>query len=120
MAGLPLIATSAAAEGMALRHRVEYLQADRAESFADAVVELYDDHEAWERLRASGTHRVRKDLGVAAMAAALERMLTGSSTAPVPAPWTAPRAANDARSAGAASAEGPASPVGDEVEHPAA
>jgi GT2 family glycosyltransferase len=52
--GLPVVATSLAAEGMFLRDGESVLLADDPRAFADAVIRLYADEELWSRLSANG------------------------------------------------------------------
>jgi len=53
-AGLPVVATSLAAEGMSLEHEENILIADSAEAFANAVVRLYEDESLWNKLSRDG------------------------------------------------------------------
>lgn len=53
-AGLPVVATSVANEGFGLEPGREILVADDPIAFADAVVQLYHDEEAWKELAANG------------------------------------------------------------------
>jgi glycosyltransferase involved in cell wall biosynthesis len=55
-AGIPVVLTSVAAEGMGLVHEEHVLIADTADDFAAAVQRLYDDPELWERLRQAGAY----------------------------------------------------------------
>jgi hypothetical protein len=57
--GLPTVTTSVGAEGIGLRHRENALIADTPESFAAAVLELYENRECWERLSRAGQERIR-------------------------------------------------------------
>lgn len=52
--GLPVVATSIAAEGMFLRHGHDALIADGAEAFANAVVGLYNNEALWCELVRNG------------------------------------------------------------------
>ncbi|HEY8270760.1 MAG TPA: glycosyltransferase [Pseudobdellovibrionaceae bacterium] len=52
--GLPVVATSLAAEGMALTNGENVLIADGAEPFADAIVKIYQDVALWNRLSHKG------------------------------------------------------------------
>ena len=52
--GLPLVATSVAAEGAHLEHGVSALIADEPETFARAVHSLYHEQQRWERLSRGG------------------------------------------------------------------
>lgn len=53
-AGLPVVATPEAAEGMSLTDGENILVADGAEAFADTVVKLYQDEILWNRLSHNG------------------------------------------------------------------
>jgi glycosyltransferase involved in cell wall biosynthesis len=52
--GVPVVATSVAAEGMELRDREDILLADEPEDFAEALVELYQSEALWNRLSQNG------------------------------------------------------------------
>ena len=58
--GLPVVATSCAAEGMFLVNGRDVLQADDAQAFADAVVRLYGDRALWNALREGGLENTRQ------------------------------------------------------------
>lgn len=58
--GLPVVATSIAAEGMYLEHGRDVLIADEPQEFADAVARLYSDAELWKRLAEAGRRLVRE------------------------------------------------------------
>ena len=62
--GLPVVATSIAAEGMYLVHRENVLIADGAANFAAAVLELYRDEALWRKLSAGGIANVRNHFSV--------------------------------------------------------
>jgi GT2 family glycosyltransferase len=57
--GVPVVATSLAAEGMALHNREEILIADQPEDFARALIELYESEELWNELSESGIRKTR-------------------------------------------------------------
>ena len=52
--GVPVVATSCAAEGMVLTEGENVLVHDDDEAFAEAVLRLYDSKELWERLSKAG------------------------------------------------------------------
>lgn len=54
-AGLPVVATSLAAEGMSLTDGENILIADGAEAFASTITSLYKDEILWNRLSAAGS-----------------------------------------------------------------
>ena len=58
--GLPVVATTAAVEGMHLRDGEDVLVADDAEAFADAVLRLHGDESLWSRLAANGRENVAR------------------------------------------------------------
>jgi O-antigen biosynthesis protein len=51
--GVPIVATSCAAEGMMLTDGENVLIRDDEADFADAVLRLYDDKQLWDRLSAA-------------------------------------------------------------------
>jgi hypothetical protein len=58
--GLPIVASSMAAEGMGLVDGESMLLASTPEEFADATSRLYGDYELWSRLRRGGYDINRK------------------------------------------------------------
>jgi glycosyltransferase involved in cell wall biosynthesis len=52
--GVPVVATSIAAEGADLRHNESILIADTPAAMADQIIRLYDDDDLWQRLSANG------------------------------------------------------------------
>jgi O-antigen biosynthesis protein len=71
--GLPVVATSIAAEGMWLRDEKDVLIADDADTFAHAVLRLYDDPSLWLHLSDQGLENVRHHFSFEAARAALQR-----------------------------------------------
>lgn len=65
-AGLPVVATTVAAEGLALRHGVTFLRGDDAEGLAAAVLELHGSQPLWEEIREAALTHLRKGWGAAA------------------------------------------------------
>jgi hypothetical protein len=59
-AGLPVVATSIAVEGMHLVPERDVLVADDAPAFADAIVRLHDDELLWNRLVSGGLENVKR------------------------------------------------------------
>lgn len=57
--GVPVIATSVAAEGTGLHDREEILVADQPDEFAKAVIELYQSEELWNRISENGVKKTR-------------------------------------------------------------
>ncbi|MFU8830759.1 MAG: glycosyltransferase [Wenzhouxiangella sp.] len=70
--GLPVVATSCAAEGMFLEHDQDVLVADTAEDFAHQIVRLYQDQELWKRLSDGGLINVERYFSRDAARRALE------------------------------------------------
>jgi GT2 family glycosyltransferase len=74
-AGLPVVATTCAIEGMGLVDGVDVLVADDAEAFADAIVRGCEDDALWRRLAAGGFENTRRhfspDIARAVLAARL-------------------------------------------------
>jgi hypothetical protein len=73
--GLPVVATTMAAEGMGLKHGVNALLADEPSRFAEAIIELYEDQALWERISAASTEHVRAHSSFSVAQAVLERAL---------------------------------------------
>src|SRR5262249_41565926 len=57
--GVPVVATSVAADGTELRDREEILVADQPEDFARALIELYESEGLWKRLSENGLTKTR-------------------------------------------------------------
>lgn len=62
--GLPVVATTTAAEGMHLQDGVDVLIADSAPDFADAVLRAYRTQSLWEQLSDGGLANVRANFSV--------------------------------------------------------
>jgi glycosyltransferase involved in cell wall biosynthesis len=73
--GLPVVATSCAAEGMYAESGRDLLLADDAESFAAAVVRLYRDPVLWQRLAEHGRINVETHFSVAAARRSMSDLL---------------------------------------------
>ncbi len=73
--GLPVVATSQAAEGMFLVDGVSVLLADEAASFADAVIRLYADEQLWDRLSAKGIDVMERHFSFAAARRSLVQLV---------------------------------------------
>ena len=52
--GVPVVATSIAAEGMSLRSDDEIIVADSPEAMASQIIRIHDNAEVWQRLSAAG------------------------------------------------------------------
>ena len=57
--GVPVVATSVAVDGTELRDREEILVADEPEDFAQALIELYESEDLWNRLSDNGLTKTR-------------------------------------------------------------
>jgi glycosyltransferase involved in cell wall biosynthesis len=75
--GLPVVATTIAAEGMQLNDGKDILVADNADAFASAILRLYDDEALWTRLSNGGLDNVREHFSFEAARKALRRALSG-------------------------------------------
>jgi glycosyltransferase involved in cell wall biosynthesis len=83
MAGVPVVLTSVAAEGMGLVDEEHVLVADTADAFAAAVRRLYEDPELWRRLRHAGRDHALRSFGLDRMRRGVEEMISGlAETAP--------------------------------------
>jgi GT2 family glycosyltransferase/glycosyltransferase involved in cell wall biosynthesis len=69
--GVPVVATTLAAEGMELTDREDVLVADKPEDFARALIELYESEELWNRLSENG---IKKTAALYSAEAARERL----------------------------------------------
>jgi len=77
--GLPVVATSLAAEGMSLSDGENILVADGAAQFADAIVRLYQDEALWHRISHNGLEFADKAWGAEAARKILNTILTDIS-----------------------------------------
>jgi glycosyltransferase involved in cell wall biosynthesis len=73
--GVPTVVTSIAAEGMYLAHEHDAIIADDPESFADAVVRVWNSRELWERLSINGRRNLREHFSVETAAKPIDEML---------------------------------------------
>ena len=73
--GLPVVATTCAAEGMQLTHRVDAMVADSAADFAQSVLELYGDADLWQRLASAGLENTRQHFSPERARPVLAKML---------------------------------------------
>jgi len=62
--GVPMVATSQAAEGSALRDGEELLIADTPQAMADAVLRLYEDDALWQAIVQRGFEFVRREFSL--------------------------------------------------------
>jgi GT2 family glycosyltransferase/glycosyltransferase involved in cell wall biosynthesis len=73
--GLPVVATTPAAEGMHARNGEDLLVADTPEEFAAAIVRAYGDATLWKKLSDNGLANVREHFSFDAARTALHRIL---------------------------------------------
>ncbi len=73
--GVPVVATSMAAEGMYLTHGEDVMVGDTPQAFADALVRLYTDAELWRRLVNKGFGNIERHFSLEAARAVLTRTL---------------------------------------------
>ena len=73
--GLPVVATTPAAEGMHARDGEDLLVADAPEDFAAAIVRAYGDATLWNKLSDNGLANVREHFSFDAARVALTRIL---------------------------------------------
>ena len=73
--GLPVVATSCAAEGMFLEHGRDVLIADDAASFAECIISAYEDKSLWNRLSQGGIDNVQRYFSLDAARRALANIL---------------------------------------------
>lgn len=64
--GQPVVATSAAAEGMHLHDGHDIVVADTAQGFSDGVLRLYDDSRLWSHVSKHGQENVARHFSAAA------------------------------------------------------
>jgi GT2 family glycosyltransferase len=77
--GLPVVATSCAAEGMYLDDGVDVLLGDTAEDLADAIVRAYQDEALWMRLSEGGLANVEQHFSFDAARRAITELLASLS-----------------------------------------
>jgi glycosyltransferase involved in cell wall biosynthesis len=75
--GQPVVATKCAVEGMHLQAGVDVLVADEAQEFADAVVDLYDDEEAWSKLSRNGLENVARHFSMESARGVVRKVFLG-------------------------------------------
>jgi len=74
-AGLPVVATSLAAEGMSLINGKHCIIADRPEEFANAVEKLYTSEETWKEVSENGLKLAEMSWGSVSVAGRLKDLL---------------------------------------------
>lgn len=73
--GIPVVATSVAAEGMGLQHGRDLLVADSPEAFAEAIVDLCSDEARWNHIAEHGRRNVAENFSRERARAVLEELL---------------------------------------------
>lgn len=73
--GVPVVATSAAVEGMHLVHGIDVLCADHPNTYADAILAAYGDEKLWNRLSRAGVENIRRHFSREAAKRALAGIL---------------------------------------------
>ena len=73
--GVPVVATSIAAEGMHLSNEADVLIADDPMLFAQAVVRLYQDQELWQKISDGGLKNIERWFAPAVCRQTLEQLL---------------------------------------------
>ncbi|HEY7906987.1 MAG TPA: glycosyltransferase, partial [Wenzhouxiangella sp.] len=74
--GLPVVATSMAAEGLHTEHNVDILIADDTESFVDEIIRVYNDEALWKSLSEGGLANVSAHFSRDAAREVLEGILS--------------------------------------------
>lgn len=74
--GVPVVATSIAVEGMDLTNREDVVIADTPASFADAIVELYENEPFWSRLSENSVAKTRATYSRETATAQLSRLMS--------------------------------------------
>jgi glycosyltransferase involved in cell wall biosynthesis len=74
--GVPVVASSVAVDGTELRDREEILVADEPEDFAQALIELYESEQLWNRLSENGLKKTRAHYSADAARKKLEFLLS--------------------------------------------
>ena len=73
--GVPVVATSVAAEGMELTNGRDVLIADTAEEFAAAMIELYRSQDLWTKISEQGIEKTKAKYSIEAARKQLSRLL---------------------------------------------
>jgi len=80
--GVPVVATSLAVEGMELRDRKDILVADEPQDFAEALIELYESEELWNRISENGIEKTRSLYSAEVAREKLERLFNNQHVQP--------------------------------------
>ena len=81
-AGLPVVTTTIGAEGLNALEGEELLVADAPDAFADHVIRLHRDSEAWHALSRNGRALAERVCSPRMQREALRRLLEGKFTEP--------------------------------------
>ncbi|ERT04239.1 glycosyl transferases group 1 family protein [Lyngbya aestuarii BL J] len=74
--GLPVVATSIAAEGMGIQDDYDVLIGDTAESFAQQVANLYLDNQLWGKISQNSLETISSQYSMEAVTYKFEKLLT--------------------------------------------
>ncbi len=74
--GVPVVATSVAAEGMKLEHGRDILIADEPEEFARQIIRAYDDEQLWTSLSNAGKANIEEHFSFSVAERQLNDILT--------------------------------------------
>jgi O-antigen biosynthesis protein len=80
--GVPVVATSVAVEGMALTNRQDILVADIPQDFAQALIDLYESKELWERVSKNGIEKTKATYSSEVARKQLSRLFSDSHVYP--------------------------------------
>jgi glycosyltransferase involved in cell wall biosynthesis len=80
--GVPVVATSLAAEGMDLADHENILLADTPNDFAGALVELYENEDLWQRISENSVAKTKAMYSVAAAERILSQLFDEKHTRP--------------------------------------
>ena len=75
--GVPVVATSIAAEGMGLRPDNEIIVADLPEAMASQIIRIYDNAETWQRLSTAGCRAFQNHFSLASGGPKMVSVLDG-------------------------------------------
>ena len=87
-AGLSVVATSIAVEGMNLEPGRDVLVADTAEAFADAIVRLHEDEMLWARVASGGRENVARYFSAEVARPVLAGLVAAAAAPQTPAGWS--------------------------------
>ena len=82
--GVPVVGTSIAVEGMDLTNREDVMVADEPDQFANAMIELYESEELWNRLSQNAIVKTRELYSVQAAQKQLRKLFNNQHLLSVP------------------------------------